>query len=501
MLEGPRSRWGAIASRLRRIERRELRELRAWIERTRNLIHLSALLFVPLVIAAVTALSNAVDALPFLLFPPLASGTYTLFAEPESQYASPRRFVGGMTVGALCGWVALETAARYASGGSIPQGSFEVHAGAAAFAIFLTSAVTWVLGLEESQAFSTALLVLVTHPVDSSVSFLGTVPGHTGAALAYVLSVFVSTSLVAVAFVGWRRWVYERRARLLYASTTADDAVLVPMRGDHPNATATLGARLAAAHDAGKVVLLDVVDDEAVADGAADAEARDRAADRLGSETAESLEEYARRIESAMDVPCQVVVAAGDPDDPSTVLEAARRADCDLIVAPYESSETSDGPSSFVRELIHGGIDVLVHRAADGREADEWNRVLVPVRGESDLAHAMIDFATRLAGADGTVSVCHCLSRDRDRRRADEMLARLVEPFDGQGQDDECGIETRIATDSPEAFVSDHAPRYDLALVGASTDRTTVSRFVSASTADRLEDLECDLGIVATARG
>jgi uncharacterized RDD family membrane protein YckC len=63
----------------------------------------SVLLFVPLPVALVAVLSNAFGGLSFLLFPPLAAGAYTLFAGPEGRYASPTRFVAGLTVGAVCG--------------------------------------------------------------------------------------------------------------------------------------------------------------------------------------------------------------------------------------------------------------------------------------------------------------------------------------------------------------------------------------------------------------
>ena len=90
------------ASRLRRIFtrfvdflRREWQAFRRWLEDTRNFIHFSLLLVVPLLIGLVTFLANTIDLLPFLLFPPLVSGEFILFREPESKYASPKRFVGG----------------------------------------------------------------------------------------------------------------------------------------------------------------------------------------------------------------------------------------------------------------------------------------------------------------------------------------------------------------------------------------------------------------------
>src|SRR6056297_1116567 len=98
--------------RVRRAERRELREFVVWLEHTRNLVHLSILLFVPILIAMVTVISNNVNLFPFVLFPPLASGTFTLFADPEGKYASPPKFVAGLTVGALCGTAAIWVAAH-----------------------------------------------------------------------------------------------------------------------------------------------------------------------------------------------------------------------------------------------------------------------------------------------------------------------------------------------------------------------------------------------------
>lgn len=480
MRRRPRRWLGDVARRLRRIERREVADLRNWLEHTRNLLHLSVLVLLPLLIAFVTYLSNAIDLLPFLLFPPLAAGTHTLFAHPESRYASPRRFVGGLTTGALCGWLALEVTARFWY--QVPPTAFEVLPGAAAFGVFLTGLVTWALDIEESSAFSTALLVLVT-----------------GAAQPiYVLSVLASTTIIAGVFVVWRRHFYEQRGRYLYRSTKGDDHVLVPMRGPHPDATAMLAARLAAAHDAGKVVLLDVVADEEVAaveramlaeradDGGTgdDGPTQEVAEERLGREAVADLEHRAARIEAEVDVPCEVVVAADGGDLTGTVLGAAREASCDLIVVP---DEPTDGRASPLGQgLVRGDVDVLLHRSTDGREV--WPRVLVPVRKAGDVAHAMIDLAGRLADP-GQVAVCHCIGNERERRQAEEMLANLVETVPA-------GIETRVARASIEAFLDRTAPNYDLVVVGASTDRSAASRLLAPPTSERLADLACDVAIV-----
>ena len=540
MQEGARLRATRALRRVRRFERREVGELRDWLENTRNLLHLSILVLLPLLFAIVTYLSNTIDLLPFLLFPPLASGAHTLFAHPGSRYASPRRFVGGLTTGALCGWAALELTARFWY--RVPPEAFDVHPGAAALALFLTGAVTWGLDIEESSAFSAALLVLVTgatRPV-------------------YVLSVAVSTGVIAAVFVLWRRHFYEQRAHYLYRSTKGDDHVLVPMRGPHADATAMLAARLAGAHDAGKVVLLDVVEDRVVADlerallgseseehlaadggeptggdpsgtggpagpsdredgGGRDGERhRDEGGDRegdgvregdgerdgqaepamdedtahevaerrLGDEAVSDMERRADRIEASVGVPCEVIVAADGSDLAGTVLEAARGASCDLIVAPYEAERSR--PSPFVRGLLASDIDVVLHRSEDGRE--QWRSVLVPVRRAGDVAHAMIDFALRLADR-GRVSVCHSIGSERERRSAEEMLANLVETVAG-------GVETRVAREGIGDYLGRTAGGYDLVVVGASTDRSAASRLLSPPTFRGLTEVDTDVAIV-----
>ena len=509
MREGAHWRVRGALRRVRRIERREVGELRDWLENTRNLLHLSILVVLPVLFALVTYLSNSLDLLPFLLFPPLASGAHTLFAHPESRYASPRRFVGGLTTGAVCGWAALGLTARFWYG--VPPQAFEVNPGAAALALFLTGAVTWALDIEESSAFSAALLVLVTgvtRPV-------------------YVVSVALSTGVIAAVFVLWRRHFYEQRAHYLYRSTKGDDHVLVPMRGPHADATAMLAARLAGAHDAGKVVLLDVVEDRSVADlerallgieageslatdggepagggdpsesggssspSHADAgppvdggSAHDVAEQRLAEEAVSDLERRADRIEASVGLTCEVIVAADGGDLAGTVLDAARGANCDLIVAPYEAERSR--PSTFARGLLAGDLDVVLHRSEDGRE--DWRSVLVPVRRAGDVAHAMIDFALRLAD-EGRVGVCHCIGSERERRTAEEMLANLVETV-------AAGVETRVAREGIGPYLERTAGGYDLVVVGASTDRSTASRLLSPPTFRGVTEVDTDVAIV-----
>lgn len=495
-------RWRRGAGRFRRFERRKRRVLRRRLEETSVLVHVSILLFVPFLVGLLTYLSNRIDHLSFFLFPPLAAGTYALFANPESEYASPVRFVAGLTAGAVCAWIAMGVAIWIVYPG-LPPSAIEVDAPGAAFAVFLTGVVTWALDIEEAAAFSTALLGLLIDPARQ---------------LSFVASVFAGSSIVAVVFGVWRDVFYERRASYLYESTKGDDHVLVPMRGDTARATAMLGGHLAAAHDAGKVVLLGVVDRDRVDDveealspddtdrldpggvsgiegmiGGPDAASparsdTDSTSDEVNPEiaaTVRNLEGLADRIESTLEVPCQVIVAASGPSLAKTVRQVATEANCDLIAVPYE---TEDGElSRFVKQLLNARTDVLVHQSYDGRT--QWQRVTVPVRRASDTAHSMIDFAIRLAGPTGRVSVAHCIDSEHRRRAADEMLANLVETLEGT-------VETRVARASIERFLLRIAPTTDLVIIGASRDRSTASRLVSPPTFERIDDIETDIAIV-----
>ncbi|MFB6072006.1 MAG: HPP family protein [Halobacterium sp.] len=479
MLRELRRRLAAARRRAYRFERREARHFRRWIETTSNLTQVSVLLFVPLLVGLVTLLANTLNVVSFLLFPPLASGTYTLFSEPEGRYSDPVTFVAGMTLGALCGWVALEFAARVLYG--VPPSALGAHAGAAALSILLTGVVTFLLDFELPTAFSTALLVLIT----------GT------AQLAYVVSVGLSTSLVAIVFVLWRNEFYEERARYLYQTTKADDHVIVPMRGEHADQTAMFGARIAAAHDAGKVVLLDIVEDEDVAaaeracigeDGespeyieAAETPAEEQAADAA----ARGLEQRASRIETQVGVPCDVVVAVADGDQARTVLRTAEETNSDLVVAPFESE--NGGVSSFLRTLFGANTDVVAFQSSSNRR--RWKRIMVPVRSASDVSHAMLDYAQRLAGKTGSISVASCIDVERDRRSTESMLANLTETVDTR-------CETRVSRSSIEAFLERHDSHYDLVFLGASTDRSAASKFLSRPTYERVRDVETDIAIV-----
>ncbi|WP_435118694.1 universal stress protein [Halolamina sp. C58] len=478
-----RERVRAACRRGRSIERREVGEFRRWAENTDNLVRLSALVFVPLLIALVTLLSNAVAALPYLLFPPLASGAYTLFVRPESRYASPRRFVGGITAGAVCGWIAFVAAERLLpAGGTVPPI-------AAASAIAFTAIVTWVFDLEEPSAFSSALLVLVVDMGTGTVVLrpLPELVFRLSPRSAYVVSVLLSTALVAGAFAVWDKTFYERRATYLYGTTHGDDHVLVPVRGENDGETATMAARIAADHDAGKVVLLDVLDGIdadvlAAHRGEGEPESVDEADAERVREAAERLDGMAERLRTDYGVPCEVIVASGDPA--ATVLDTADRANCDLVITPYETEEGALSP--YVRRVLSGPVDAIVHRSTG---TTDWRRVMVPIARPGDTAHAMVDFASRLAGDDGRVSVCTCIDADGSRRGAEHRLANVVEAFDGP-------VETRVARAEITTYIEENAGAYDLVMIGSSGERSTASRLISPPTFKRLRTVDCDVAVV-----
>jgi hypothetical protein len=480
MLSSLRRRLAAARRRAYRLERREIRQFRNWVEETSNLLHLSVLLFVPLLIGLVTLLANSVEMVSFLLFPPLASGTYTLFADPEGEYSSPRKFVGGMTLGALCGWVALEVTALYVY--NVAPTAMGSQAGAAALGVLLTGGVTWALDLELPTAFSTALLVLIT----------GT------AQLAYVAGVALSTSLVAVVFVVWRDEVYAERARYLYRTTQADDHVIVPMRGEHASETAMFGAKLAAAHDSGRVVLVDVVEDEDVAraeretisNGPEDRpdyveDAETTAEEQVADAAARELEQQAAQVETRVGVPCDVVVAVAEGNPAKTLLRTAQETNSDLVVAPFEHAD--DGLTPFLRTLLDSDIDTVAFNSTGDRT--RWKRAMVPVRSASNVAHAMLDYAERLTDRTGSISVCSCIDRESDRRNAESMLANLTETVDSS-------CETRVSRASIETFLERNDAHYDVVFLGASSDRSVASKFFSRPTYERVQDLETDVAVV-----
>jgi hypothetical protein len=249
------------------------------------------------------------------------------------------------------------------------------------------------------------------------------------------------------------------------------------------------------------VVLLDLVDEAAttaadadraeaegartVTDGGREGSDARRAEERAAARAATDLERRAAAIRTEVGVPCEVVVASVGSDAATTVLRTARNTNCDVVAVPYETSRGSLSP--FVRRLFRGDVDVVVHRSCDGRT--NWKHVMVPVRKAGDVAHAMLDFASRLSSRTGRIALCHCIESEEDRRRAETMLRDLVETTSA-------AVETRISRADIADFLEGNAPSYDLVIMGASQDRSAASRFVSRPTFERVRELDTDVVIV-----
>ena len=484
MLEPLRVRYRSVRQELRRTERRELRDLRRWLEDTQNLLGLTALVVVPLLIGLITWVSNVSPVVSFFVYPPLASGTYTLFADPEGRYSSPHAFVGGMTLGALSGWTALEISVRVLY--TVPPEQFHVHAGAATLGIFLTGVTTWLFGVEEPTAYSSALLVLVTG----------------SAKLTYVAGIAVSSLLVAGTFAVWRRRFYRGKSRYLFRSTSGHDHVLVPIREGMPESVAIFAARIAAAHDTGKVLLVETVESSTIEEtevelattgspasedvtGEPDvASLTDAAEERIVDRAVERLARLESKVGDVVDVSCESVVVVEGTSTGETLLQTARNENCDLVVAPYETGD--NGPAPFVQTLLTGDVDTVIFSPSNGRT--EWNRILAMVHSSGPVANSMLDFAQRLAG-QGTISACTCISDHHERRDAEILLETLVESLTAT-------VDTQIHQGTVTDFLESNASLYDLAVLGARADREQSLDSYLTATLERGLELDCDVAIV-----
>jgi hypothetical protein len=101
----------------------------------------------------------------------------------------------------------------------------------------------------------------------------------------------------------------------------------------------------------------------------------------------------------------------------------------------------------------------------------------------------MIDFAERLVGDGGDLSVCTCIGTEVERRPAETRLANLVETV-------ERPVETRVARSEVTAYLTSNAAAYDLVVIGSSGDRSAASRFISPPTFERIAEVETDIAVV-----
>lgn len=457
MFDRMQMRYRDLHRRIHHLERREMHELKHWLQRTNSIVHVSVVLFVPFLIGTVTWLFTSIEQLSFFLFPPLASGTYTLFSDPRGQHASAWKFVVGLTVGAVCGLAVLQFSATFLY--HVQLGQFHVAPDSAALSVLLTAIVTWALDVEEPSAFSTALLVLVV-PTDP---------------LNYVVAVAVSTVIVAVVFTAWRDLFYNHREQYFNRSVEAKSDVLVPVVDGQIEVTAMFASRLTSNNPDGRIVLLDMVP-----------EASDSNSE-IDKRNTDSIQSAKQRIETETNASCEVCTIMSEQSSADAVLNMAVELGSDLIVTPFENE--SDGPSPHVQELFKSDFDVIAYRP--GNSEIHWKQVLVPVRKAGVIAQTMLGAARRIAGDTGRVSVCSCISRSSERRPTERMLSSLVETI-------RCPCETHVAQATIDEYLSERARNYDLIVIGASTDRSTTSRWLSPPTFERIDGIDCDIAVIHT---
>ncbi len=296
-----------------------------------------------------------------------------------------------------------------------------------------------------------------------------------------------SSVLVATGFVLYRERIYERRGEYLYRTVRSDDAVLVPLWEESAEPIAHFAARIAGAHDAGKVVLVGAAESpraatttvESTGSVAADDGPIDGRATGVDAtvETVDRLERVASALRSGYDVDVEVAVIQ-PIDRARDALAVASDTGCDLIAAPYDPADPT-----ALEALFQGGTDVIGLHSKSDRTA--WDDALVGIRSQNGTGRASIDFATRVATR---VSLCHAVADPDGRRAAERMLDTMADAFTSP-------TETRVTTRPIVEFLDDATAEYDLIVVGASTDRSTVSRAVTPPTYRGI-DPKCDLAVV-----
>ncbi|MFB6284390.1 MAG: HPP family protein [Halobacteria archaeon] len=433
--------------------------IREWFSRPNKFHLFTGMMAALILVSFVTELGRSFDFNMFLVAP-LASGTFTLFYNPEGEFASVRKFVGGLTLGAFSGYVSL-----------LILGS----AGSTAFmALALTGSLIWVTKTVEPTAFTAAHLALVTGD----------------ASFKYVFGIFVATSIIGFCFYVWKTKVYDKRASYLYESTWSDDNVLVPMVGEYEYDLVEIGSKIAEAHEGGRVVLLKVVEDSDL-------------------DVSDELEELSEQVRQEFDVFLEVSVVEGNRSDPEVVRNAANRYDCDIVVAPWHAEESQAGGkdndgmiqlSAYIRKLFKADFDVAVYRPAGDEITDiggvvdrGWDSVVTPVKKVNSLAFLIVDIGTRLAGEDGVVTVSRAIGKNEKRNAVQDELFNLTNSFRGR-------FETRVASvsgTSAREFIVRESREYDMMVIGASSGLGIASRFLKTPTVELIaEDIDIPVVVV-----
>ena len=423
-----------MVSTHRLLERVEY-SVRARLSDSTTLIRLSVLVVVPLIVAVVTWLSNVSDLVAFLLFPPLAAGTYSLIINPRD--ASPRTFVAGITAGALCGWGAVVITDSVAGG---TGGGFVSPTGAA-LSVLLAGLASWAFHLEEPAAFSTALLVLVTGTSEAI----------------YVAGMLASTLIVAAGFLLYRDRVYTPGVEYLYHTLDVAHSVVVPVTEPAGATRAHFAAQLAVdSESTGRIVLVGTASEDAQAG---------------------AIEELGATLEGTYGIDTELVVTSTEPTAAETTTVAQDTAS-DLVVAPFDPT----APESFL-PFLRAPTDVIGLKTTPNRRS--WDRILVGISGREQTDRTLVEVADRIGSE---LSLYHYTKPGEQRQARERLLGDLIDSVTATA-------DTRIGSTPPEEFFPRAAAGYDLLAVGASMDRRALSRAVVPPRFYTV-DADCDIAVI-----
>lgn len=147
---------------------------------------LVGVVLVAIVLGGVTALANAVHHLGYLLFPPLAAASYSLFTRRDA-WGFPWDVPVALTVGAAAGWLAIVVVTTVHH---VPEKPFTVSPAVVILTVLVAGVVLHALSIELPPAFAVGLLL----------PFAGVSPA------VYTLNVALASTLVAACYYGWQQY-------------------------------------------------------------------------------------------------------------------------------------------------------------------------------------------------------------------------------------------------------------------------------------------------------
>ncbi len=308
--------------------------------------------------------------------------------------------------------------------------------------IFLSGILTWISSTENPSAYSAAVLAIFSRE-----------------SILYVIAIFLSSVLLGFVSYIWRKF-YEGRANYLYESTK-EECILSPYSPIYTD----IAGHIAKKHGkGGEVVILE--------------------SGEVSKEKIKEIEKTAKDLEEKFKIRTEISII--EEKTPKSVLDVAERYSCDSIISPWKDMEST-------QKLFGGKCDVLAIHGLDKTKNRRWEDSLVPVREENELSHLMVEIASRITD---TVGVLKIIDNSKELRKAEKELEELIDGFQGN-------FETRVRkkTDTIEKSIKKLSKGYDILIIGASTDRTTVSRIISTPLMNKLiEEMDIPIIIVHSAK-